>query len=348
MTENGYVYILSAKDIKLPLSKIGMTTRAPQVRCAEINKSSTGDLLWQVEHQVFVDDCQKAESLLHKKLAKFRQTGREFFNIEPNVANEELLLLLQQSSLINELSAPSILPIININNVDQTKKENAANPCSVQHEEAEELYQAFKDRLGVEGKLFGQAGKGIVGISDNNEGIQWNLAIYQDSGDVALGVNLEGKKYDNWPIAQFISCELAKPTIEFLQVTEFNAGLIRVGFFRDAWQVASRPKIMEYHLKNSETLLSDWNFGLWRETLIEAQACLCLNNFHRGRGEQEVSIIRKGGKVERKLMPISPHLNIRTTAFNLADEGFQNVQVKLDGAFQRLTDIYSWVAQRSS
>jgi len=68
MTENGYLYILSAKDIKLPLSKIGMTTRTPQVRCAEINKSSTGDILWQVEYYVFVNDCQKLESHPYNEL----------------------------------------------------------------------------------------------------------------------------------------------------------------------------------------------------------------------------------------------------------------------------------------
>lgn len=298
---------------------------------------------------MFVDDCQKLESLLHKKLAKLRQSGREFFNIDPHAANEELLSLLQQSSLVEEIPIPETQFVLNSSKVNESKKYKVGrNACSIQHEEAEELYQVFRDRLGIEGKLFGQAGKGVVGISDGNKGIQWNLAIYQDSSDVALGVNLEGITYDDWPIAQFISSELTKPTIELLQAMEFNADEIIIGFYRDAWQRATRPKIVEHQLKNSETPLSDWNKNLWKETLIEAQACLCMNNSHRGRGEQEVSIIRKGGKLERKLMPISPHLNIRTTAFNLADEGFQNVQFKLESAFQRLADIYSWVAQRSS
>ena len=345
MTENGYVYILSAKDIELPLSKIGMTTRTPLVRCNEINKSSTGDLLWQVEHQVFVDDCQKMESLLHNKLAIHRQRGREFFRIEPNIAYEELLLLLKLSTSVNEISAPIIKS--NLKN-NLTKRDNTRHPCSLQHEEANELYEVFRGRLGTEGKLFGQAGKGVVGISDNNEGIQWNLAIYQDSGNVELGVNLEGKKYIDWPISQFISCELANPTIETLQQMEFDIGLVIVGFYRDAWQAASRPKIKERFLTNSETPLSDWNNDLWRETLTEAQACLYINSSHQGRGEQEVSIIRKGGEIERKLMQVTPHLNIRTTVFNLVNDGFDNVQFKLDCAFQRLTDIYSWVAQRSS
>ena len=41
----GYVYILEVKDIVLPVCKIGMTTRTPNKRCAEINNSSTGDFI---------------------------------------------------------------------------------------------------------------------------------------------------------------------------------------------------------------------------------------------------------------------------------------------------------------
>lgn len=45
---NGYVYILGVKDIDLPVCKIGMTRRNPFDRCREINKSSTGDFIWEV------------------------------------------------------------------------------------------------------------------------------------------------------------------------------------------------------------------------------------------------------------------------------------------------------------
>jgi hypothetical protein len=66
--KNGYLYILEVKDIDLPVCKIGMTSRSPHARCSEINKNSTGDFIWQVAYQIAVDDCQKLESLVHKKL----------------------------------------------------------------------------------------------------------------------------------------------------------------------------------------------------------------------------------------------------------------------------------------
>ena len=61
----GYVYILEVRDIVLPVCKIGMTTRSPYQRCAEINNSSTGDFIWSVAHYVAVDDCKALESLVH-------------------------------------------------------------------------------------------------------------------------------------------------------------------------------------------------------------------------------------------------------------------------------------------
>ena len=74
----GYVYILEVKDIVLPVCKIGKTSRYPIDRCAEINKSSTGDFIWAVAHKIAVDDCSKLESLVHKKLKPLSKPTKEW------------------------------------------------------------------------------------------------------------------------------------------------------------------------------------------------------------------------------------------------------------------------------
>ena len=79
--KEGDVYVRGVKDIDLPVSKIGMTSKDPTIRCAEINRSSTGDFLWEVAHQIALSDCRKIESLVHAKLLPLRQKGREFVNL---------------------------------------------------------------------------------------------------------------------------------------------------------------------------------------------------------------------------------------------------------------------------
>ena len=43
--------------------------------------------------------------------------------------------------------------------------------------------------LNVKGRPFGQLNKPHFGMSDGNRGVQWNLAVYADTGDIRLGVN---------------------------------------------------------------------------------------------------------------------------------------------------------------
>ena len=346
MSDPGYVYILSPKDLDLPLSKIGKTTRTARERCAEINKSSTGDLLWQVEHEVYVDNCQAAESLLHKRLVQLRQRGREFFEIRPDEAFEYLLQLLEDSDSVKRLDTP----IVNSGAGRRMKTARVLRrgPCSVKHEELDDIYQVFRDRLGVEGKTFGQTGSGSVGLSDNNDGVQWNFAVREDTGDATLGVNLEGKKYRDWPILRFILHEMDKPSIESLIVPEFGCDSIDVCFHRDAWQFGSRLNIRERKLKYSDTPLSNWNNQKWCETLVEAKACFRLDSDSAGRGKQEVTVVRKNGTSRIDTMEVTPHLGFKTIAFNMSDRNSASIEVALEEAFQRLDHVYAWVSDRVS
>jgi len=41
-----------------------------------------------------------------------------------------------------------------------------------------------------EGRRFGQPSRKEFGISDGKKGVQWNLGINSETGDIKLGVNL--------------------------------------------------------------------------------------------------------------------------------------------------------------
>ena len=73
---NGYVYILEVRDIDLPVCKIGRTYKTPQKRCADINRSSTGDFLWQVAYEFSVSDCERSSFQHQRYFLKYAATNR--------------------------------------------------------------------------------------------------------------------------------------------------------------------------------------------------------------------------------------------------------------------------------
>ena len=48
-------------------------------------------------------------------------------------------------------------------------------------------------------------------MSDGNEGVQWNIRVCTGTREAQLGVNREGKKYNNWPITTFLLAEIENP-----------------------------------------------------------------------------------------------------------------------------------------
>ena len=53
---------------------------------------------------------------------------------------------------------------------------------------------AAEDRCGRD---FGSPSRGVLGIADGNDGVQWNAGYRPGDGFVWLGVNLEGMKYND-------------------------------------------------------------------------------------------------------------------------------------------------------
>lgn len=337
----GYLYVLSVKDIELPVCKIGMTTRDPVTRCAEINKSSTGDFIWEVAHGIPVSDCQKLESLVHVKLAPLRQKRREFFNLYPEDAVRAIRSILDQQSEIVEIAVRDLRGLPD----DGQKSVKRPKSATRRTDDVEfvRLMDSFTELLEIKGRPFGQLNRPVFGISDGLEGVQWNLAIYPEDRIARVGVNLEGMQYDGWPISKFVLAELKAPTLPKLASNLLDPGRIIVRFVRDAWQVTSRPKIREEHLSGREIPVSEMDPLTWNATLIEALGCLNKDRNYQGRGRQEVTVVKNGGTTESKrTMDVSPHLNIWTTVC-LADDQILNLR----SAIERLAPVHKWVAERS-
>jgi hypothetical protein len=337
--KNGYVYILEVKDIDLPVCKIGMTSRSPHARCSEINKNSTGDFIWQVVHQIAVNDCQKLESLVHKKLEPLRQKNREFFNIYAEVAYNTLRSILENQSEIMETT------IEESNNLSEADIKTEKKKIKLRHTNRKfdpkyaELLQSFTSLLGIKGRPFGQFWEPLFGISDGNEGVQWNLAILTDSEEIHLGVNLEGMKYLSWPIASFILSELEKPNIEKLKTESEQPERIFIQFMRNAWQITARPDIVEKYIGGRIIPLSEMDSEHWNSLLTEALGCLDEDRQYRGRKRQQVTFLNKPKNGEQtKMMEVSPHLTI-WTPINLSGDSESN----LKNGFELLKPVHEWV-----
>ena len=78
---------------------------------------------------------------------------------------------------------------------------------------ADTLKSLFRDIFQCRGRDFGSPSRGVLGISDGNEGVQWNAGYYPRDGAVWLGVNLEGMKYDDWPVARLVERKISLPLL---------------------------------------------------------------------------------------------------------------------------------------
>jgi len=110
---------------------------------------------------------------------------------------------------------------------------------------------------------------------------------------------------------------------------------------RDAWQVQSRPHIIEEYINGKETPMSEMGSKLWTSKLTEALACLNENKQYRGKGKQEVTLANppKNGEITRTMW-VTPHLHISTPI-----DTSNNVIGNLEAGISRLKPVYTWVAK---
>ena len=338
---SGYVYILEVRDIDLPVCKIGRTSKTPQERCADINRSSTGDFLWQVAYEFAVSDCNRFERLVHKKLEPFRQKGREFFNVTADIAHNAVRSILDGQTEIQEKDPLELGELTEISPKPQKARETRSINFRQQDSEYADILALFTRLAECKGRPFGQLNKPYFGMSDGNDGVQWNIAIYTEAKEIQLGVNLEGMRYSDWPIRTFLLAELESPGFFNVRDQLLDPNRLFMRLTRDAWQVTSRPSIVEKFIGSGDAPLGDIDTNHWRSMLAEALACLSEEREYRGRAKQLVTFRNEPRTGERaRIMEVSPHLTIWTII-----ESSGVVEDKLKDGLDRLKPIYQWVSR---
>ncbi|QFU75919.1 hypothetical protein EY643_09735 [Halioglobus maricola] len=202
------------------------------------------------------------------------------------------------------------------------------------------IAKVFADVFGVTPRPFGQKAGRWVGVSDDNDGVQWNVALPRDSAEAYLGVNLEGMKYRDWPIARLLLSEKENLTLIELRDVISAADLITVHLTRDAWQAAARPQIKEKQIGVSGKALAALAEQEWRAMVDEALECLDAAQGFLARGKQEVTLEKSGELVERET---SPHLTFRTLIWDSPPTSMEEAMACIEAAQQRLRPVYDWV-----
>jgi hypothetical protein len=203
----------------------------------------------------------------------------------------------------------------------------------------QELVSAFPPVFGTVGRPFGKRSTWIGGLSDGAAGVQWNAGYDPRDRRQWVGVNLEGMKYDGWPVARLIERELQHPTLAALITQLDDAAQIELLWRRDYWQATGRPPILEQDIPPTPVNLDRLSERAWIKALTEAQACLDETKNHRARASQLVTLMGSGRRVEGQ---VSPHLTLILSA-----ETPRPWHDFLQESKERMHPLHHWVAARS-
>ena len=172
---------------------------------------------------------------------------------------------------------------------------------------------------------------------------KWNAGYYPRDGAVWLGVNLEGMKYDDWPVARLIEREISRP----LLLTRYRRKVARpdkvtVLWTRDAWQYSARRRIKEANLAPTPIALDRLDGQGWADALRGARECLDPRRQHRGRRKVPVTLLpSKRHPRERQVeMDVSPHLKIRMPLAEITPRAMREGRGNLEA-------VYEFVGERS-
>ena len=175
---------------------------------------------------------------------------------------------------------------------------------------ADSLMSCFREVFECRGKEFGRRSGRVVGLSDDNDGVQWHAPYYVREGAAWLGVNLEGKEYEGWPVARFIERELSRP----LLLTRYRRRVpsperVMVRWTREAWQAGYRIAIKDPDIAPTPIALDRLDARGWADGLRGARGCLDPERGRRGRRKVMVTL---GASERRVLKQVVPHLVFRT------------------------------------
>lgn len=93
----GHIYILTQEHMP-NLVKIGRTTRAPEERAAEISAVTGVPGSFKVYWAAFVQNHERAESLIHSRLSRYR-AQKEFFQLSSGVAMDKVMSILREYNI---------------------------------------------------------------------------------------------------------------------------------------------------------------------------------------------------------------------------------------------------------
>lgn len=206
-------------------------------------------------------------------------------------------------------------------------------------DEGERLRKAFIAVFGEAHRAFGSRSRRIGGLSDGNEGVQWNAGYNPDTLEAWVGVNLEGMQYRGWPIARLIQRELLTPTLPNVIRQHPKPDSVVVHWKRDYWQAASRPPIEEKNIAPTPIAASQLTEDLWRTALEEAAKCLDGTRTGGGRATREVTL---SASKQRVTGPVSPHLTILVPSPAPYDW-----ELWFSRAKAQLQPFYDWAVQRA-
>ncbi len=210
-------------------------------------------------------------------------------------------------------------------------------------ERAEVVIDLFRDLFDCDGRRFGSPSLGQLGISDGLDGVQWNAGYFRSKQTASLGVNLEGIRYDNWPVARLIEREMSQP----LLLTEYRENvampeMVTVSWRRDAWQRGYRIPIADPEIPPTPITLSELDVDGWTGALNDAKACLDPKRGYRGRGRIKVILLPSGQMDQRE---VTPHLHfgmrLATTTLQAMQHAKSNLKALHDWATRQAGPLVS-------
>lgn len=99
----GYIYILINPSLGKDLLKIGKTSTTPEERAKRLSSSTGVATDYYVAYEVETANCDRAERLIHKELAKYRYTNnREFFKIPLRTAISLVEKIVNETQEVSE------------------------------------------------------------------------------------------------------------------------------------------------------------------------------------------------------------------------------------------------------
>jgi hypothetical protein len=200
--------------------------------------------------------------------------------------------------------------------------------------EGERMDAAFERVFRGEGTPFGSPALHWGGLHDGNEGVQWNMGFDPDIPERWIGVNLEGLKYDGWPIARLVRKEQQRATLPSLVASHPELAGIRLILERDYWTGRNRGHVERI----ADLLLRDLTEAAWRRVLADARNSLAAPTGGRG---IRMFTPKSGGPPRES--EVTPHLT-----FRLSVPAVESWEQFIRAGIDLLDPLYEWACERAS